>query len=149
MEIIAGRPAGGPSRAYVSLLGVIVVLIVLLVIGLLSGGGGGSHHPTAKKSTRPHTRHGARSAHATLSTCKPVPEDALRAALATVPPGETITLKKVATDRTQLICELDTDAKALLPSDTHARDSVSRLLKADMSRLKSYLEEQVGPMHAI
>ena len=35
--------------------------------------------------------------------------------------SETITLKKVATDRTQLICELDADAKALLPSDTHAR----------------------------
>ena len=58
-----GRPAGGPSRAYVSLVGVIVVLIVLLVIGLLSGGGGGSHHPTARKSTRPHAAHGARSAH--------------------------------------------------------------------------------------
>jgi len=60
----AGRPAGGPSRIYVSVVGVIAVLIVLLVIGLLSGGGGGSHHPTAKKSTRPGTRHGTRSAHA-------------------------------------------------------------------------------------
>src|SRR6478752_4622533 len=49
-------------RTYVSVVGVIAVLIVLLVIGLLSGGGGGSHHPTAKKSTRPGTRHGTRSA---------------------------------------------------------------------------------------
>jgi len=58
-----GRPAGRPSRVYVSLVGVIMVLIVLLVIGLLSGGGGGSHHRTARKSTRPHAGHGASSAH--------------------------------------------------------------------------------------
>src|SRR5437899_2694963 len=57
-----GRPSRGPSRAYVSLVGVIVVLIVLLVIGLLSGGGGGSGHRAAKKSTRPHTGRGSRSA---------------------------------------------------------------------------------------
>ncbi|TMK99808.1 MAG: hypothetical protein E6G34_04635 [Actinobacteria bacterium] len=57
----SGRPASGPSRAYVSLVGVVLVLIVLLVIGLLSGGGGGSGHRTARKSTRPHTAHGKRS----------------------------------------------------------------------------------------
>ncbi len=62
---------------------------------------------------------------------------------------EAITLKRVGLDRTQVICELDADAKALLPSDAHAKDSMSRLLKADMSRLKSYLERQVGPVPAI
>ncbi len=37
-----GRTPGGPSRAYIAAVGVIVVVIGLLVYGLVSGGGGGS-----------------------------------------------------------------------------------------------------------
>jgi uncharacterized membrane protein len=62
---------------------------------------------------------------------------------------EAITLKRVGLDRTQVTCELDADARALLPGDAHPKDALGRLLKADMSRLKSYLERQVGPVHAI
>jgi hypothetical protein len=63
--------------------------------------------------------------------------------------AEAITLNRVGFDRTELICELDADATALLPRDAHPKDAVGRLLRADLSRLKSYLEQQVGPVHAI
>jgi hypothetical protein len=38
----AARPPGGPSRAYLAVLGGVVLVIILLVVGLLTGGGGGS-----------------------------------------------------------------------------------------------------------
>ena len=37
-----GRAPGGPSRAYMVIVGVVGLVIVLLIVGLLSGGGGGS-----------------------------------------------------------------------------------------------------------
>ncbi len=55
-----GRSSGGPSRAYMAIVGVVVLLIALLVVGLLSGGGGGgsksaaqhrSSHSTSKTAT--------------------------------------------------------------------------------------------------
>jgi len=63
--------------------------------------------------------------------------------------SEAITLKKVAPDRCQLIAELEADAMALLPSDAHAQEAMSRQLKADLTRFKDYVEQQVGPVHAI
>jgi cytoskeleton protein RodZ len=43
-----GRSPGGPSRAYLAAIGVIVLVIALLVYGLLSGGGGGGSKSSAK-----------------------------------------------------------------------------------------------------
>jgi cytoskeleton protein RodZ len=44
-----GRSPGGPSRGYLTVVGVVVVLIALLVVGLLSEGGGGSSSSTASR----------------------------------------------------------------------------------------------------
>jgi cytoskeletal protein RodZ len=46
-----GRPAGGPSRGYLIVLGVVVLVIILLVVGLLSGGGGSSKSPSSSAGT--------------------------------------------------------------------------------------------------
>jgi hypothetical protein len=58
--------------------------------------------------------------------------------------AEAITLKPVGADRTQVIAELEADAKALLPSDAHAQESLSRRLKADLDGFKRYVEQQAG-----
>ena len=63
--------------------------------------------------------------------------------------SEAITLKKMGTDRCQLIAELEADAMALLPSDAHAQEAMSRRLKADLNQFKNYVEQQVGPVPAI
>ena len=63
--------------------------------------------------------------------------------------SEAITLKKVSIDRCQVIAELEADARALLPSDAHAQEAMSRRLKTDLARFKDYVEQQVGPVHAI
>jgi uncharacterized membrane protein len=63
--------------------------------------------------------------------------------------AEAITLKKVATDRCEVIAELEDDARLLLPRDDRAQESLSRRLRADLTQLKELLEQQVGPVHAI
>ncbi len=63
--------------------------------------------------------------------------------------AETITLEKVGTDRCQIVAELEADARVVLPSDAHAQEAMSRRLKADLARFKDYVEQQVGPVHAI
>jgi uncharacterized membrane protein len=63
--------------------------------------------------------------------------------------SEALTLRKMGTDRCQIIAELEADARAILPSDTHAQEAMSRRLKADLTRFKNYVEQQVGPVHAI
>jgi uncharacterized membrane protein len=63
--------------------------------------------------------------------------------------SEAITLKRMGNDRCQVIAELEADAMALLPSDAHAQESLGRQLKADLHRFKDYVEQQVGPMHAL
>ena len=63
--------------------------------------------------------------------------------------SEAITLKQVGQHRCQLTAELEADAMALLPSDAHAQEAMSRQLKADLTRFKDYVEQQVGPVHAI
>src|ERR1700741_2768333 len=55
-------------------------------------------------------------------------------------PAEAITLKPVSADRTQITAELMADAQALLPSDAHAQESLSRRLKADLDGFKRYVE---------
>jgi cytoskeleton protein RodZ len=42
-----GRSPGGPSRAYLVVVGVVGLVIALLIVGLLTGGGGGSSKPPA------------------------------------------------------------------------------------------------------
>jgi cytoskeletal protein RodZ len=56
-----GRPAGGPSRAYLAVVGVVVVLIALLVVGLLSEGGGSSRKTAGRPSTSRSTKAAARA----------------------------------------------------------------------------------------
>jgi uncharacterized membrane protein len=63
--------------------------------------------------------------------------------------AESITLTKVAADRCQITAELEADVLALLPSDAQAQDSLGRQLKTDLTRFKNYVEQQVGPVHAI
>lgn len=63
--------------------------------------------------------------------------------------AEAITLKKMGPDRCELVAELEADARALLPSDAHAQEALGRRLKADLARFKSYVEQQVGPVHAV
>jgi cytoskeleton protein RodZ len=43
-------PSGGPSRAYLAIVGVVVLVIALLIYGLASGGGGSSSKSTAASS---------------------------------------------------------------------------------------------------
>jgi uncharacterized membrane protein len=62
---------------------------------------------------------------------------------------EALTLLKVGTDRCRIIAELEADARAMLPSDTHAQEAMSQRLKADLTRFKNYVEQQVGPVHAV
>jgi uncharacterized membrane protein len=61
--------------------------------------------------------------------------------------SEAITLKPVSPDRTQVIAELEADAQALLPSDSHAAESLKKRLKADLTGFKRYVE-QVGEASA-
>jgi cytoskeleton protein RodZ len=45
-------PSGGPSRAYMAIVGVVVLIIALLIYGLLSGGGGKSKTNAGQSATR-------------------------------------------------------------------------------------------------
>jgi cytoskeleton protein RodZ len=45
-------PPGGPSRAYMAIVGVVVLIIALLIYGLLSGGGGKSNTDGGQSATR-------------------------------------------------------------------------------------------------
>jgi uncharacterized membrane protein len=63
--------------------------------------------------------------------------------------SEALTLHRMGTDRCQIIAELEADARVMLPSDAHAQEAMSRRLKADLTRFKNYVEQQVGPVHAI
>jgi cytoskeleton protein RodZ len=68
-----GRPAGGPSRGYLAIVGGVVLLIVLLIVGLISNGGGspksssshGTSSTTGKKAAAPAHRHRAATPGAT------------------------------------------------------------------------------------
>jgi uncharacterized membrane protein len=90
----------------------------------------------------------AREFDAQLTECRP---DQRVAWQSTAGPllSEAITLKKVSTDRCQIIAELEADARALLPSDAHAQEAMSQQLKTDLAQFKNYVEQQIGPIHAI
>jgi cytoskeleton protein RodZ len=70
-------PSGGPSRAYLAIVGVVVLVIALLIYGLASGGGGSSSKSTAgrspaksskKQPTKHKSAHGGTTAHHSTST---------------------------------------------------------------------------------
>src|SRR6266566_89037 len=82
----SGRPGGGPSRAYMALVGFVVVIIILLIVALISGGSsknGGSRSPS--RASAKHTRtHAPRTTRPTgASTAPPLVALSLRP-LATV-----------------------------------------------------------------
>ncbi|MDR7280506.1 SRPBCC family protein [Catenuloplanes atrovinosus] len=76
---------------------------------------------------------------AQITECRP---DELVAWRATNGPAfsEVITLKPMTAERTQIIAQLDADVAALMPSDRHAQDSLSRRLKADLTSFKRLME---------
>jgi hypothetical protein len=64
-----GRAPGGPSRAYMALVGVIVVIIVLLIVALISGGSSNKNANSASSAhRRAHAHHGARKAPASAGS---------------------------------------------------------------------------------
>jgi uncharacterized membrane protein len=58
--------------------------------------------------------------------------------------AETITLKPMSANRTKVIADLDADVLALMPSDLHARETLSKRLAMDLDRFKDYLEHRPG-----
>jgi cytoskeleton protein RodZ len=65
----AGRSPGGPSRAYIALVGVVVLVIALLIVGLLSGGGASKSGVRTSSSASSGSAHkGARTHHRTTPT---------------------------------------------------------------------------------
>jgi cytoskeleton protein RodZ len=58
---VSRGPAGGPSRGYMALVGIVGVVIVLLIVGLLSGGGkGGSTNGSTNAKTDTTAKRGTR-----------------------------------------------------------------------------------------
>ena len=74
-----------------------------------------------------------------LTECRP---DELVAWRSTNGPAlsEDITLRPMTDERTQIIAQMDADVAALMPSDRHAQDSLSRRLKADLTSFKRLME---------
>jgi cytoskeleton protein RodZ len=64
-----GRSPGGPSRAYIALVGVVVLVIALLIVGLLSGGRSPKSPPRRTSSASSASAHkGSRTHHRTSPT---------------------------------------------------------------------------------
>jgi hypothetical protein len=76
---------------------------------------------------------------AQITECRP---DELVAWRATNGPAfsEVITLRPMTDERTEIIAQMDADVAALMPSDRHAQDSLSRRLKADLTSFKRLME---------
>lgn len=58
--------------------------------------------------------------------------------------SETITLRPVGETRTQVVAQLEADVAALMPSDRHASESLSKRLKADLQSFKRLIEHDPG-----
>jgi uncharacterized membrane protein len=54
--------------------------------------------------------------------------------------AESITLKPVSANRTQVIADLEADVQALMPGDPHAHESLRKRLAADLDQFKQYVE---------
>jgi uncharacterized membrane protein len=57
---------------------------------------------------------------------------------------EKVTFQRLADDRTRIVAELDLDAKAFMPSEVHAKQSLDRRLKADLASFKQYIEADIS-----
>jgi uncharacterized membrane protein len=55
--------------------------------------------------------------------------------------AEKVTFQDISATECRIIAELNIDAKQLMPSDKHAKDSLNRRLKADLTGLKEYVEQ--------
>jgi uncharacterized membrane protein len=58
--------------------------------------------------------------------------------------AETITLRPMGETRTQVIAQMEADVAALMPSDRHAQESLTRRLKADLASFKALIEHDAG-----
>jgi carbon monoxide dehydrogenase subunit G len=54
--------------------------------------------------------------------------------------SETITLRPVGESRTQVVAQLDADIAYLMPGDRHGQETLTRLLKHDLTTLKGLVE---------
>jgi hypothetical protein len=57
---------------------------------------------------------------------------------------ETMRLKPLSATRTRVTAQLDIDAAQLMPSESQAKEMLSRQLKADLSSFKQYVEQQLS-----
>jgi hypothetical protein len=57
--------------------------------------------------------------------------------------AETLTLRPVGETRTQIVAQLEADAAALMPSDRHAEEALTRRLKADLDCFKQLIEHDI------
>jgi uncharacterized membrane protein len=55
--------------------------------------------------------------------------------------AEKVTFEDISDTQCRIIAELNIDAKQLMPSDKHAKESLNRRLKADLTGLKAYVEQ--------
>jgi uncharacterized membrane protein len=58
--------------------------------------------------------------------------------------AETITLRPLGENRTQIVAQLDADVAGLMPSDRHGQESLNRRLKADLAGFKLLIENGGG-----
>jgi cytoskeleton protein RodZ len=99
----AGRPAVGPSRAYVAVVSAVALVIVLLIVGLLTGGGGSSKHTSTATTARKHAAHGGHTRrHTSSSSGAPSPQSSI----------VTLSLKSTAL---VYVCLLGDNGRKLIP----------------------------------
>jgi carbon monoxide dehydrogenase subunit G len=60
--------------------------------------------------------------------------------------AETITLRPMGETRTQVVAQLEADVAALMPSDRHAQETLTRRLKADLASFKALIEHDAAFM---
>jgi len=96
----AGRPPGGPSRAYMALVGFVVVIIILLIVALVSGGSSKNSRTSKASRTVKHAR-----AHARQTTGQPAPAGAAPAVV-------TLSLRPLAT---VYVCLIGDGGRKLIP----------------------------------
>ena len=95
-----GRPPGGPSRAYMALVGFVVLIIILLIVALV--GGSSSKNTRGHSSSRATTSHGRAHAHRAGAT----------AGAPAVPAPVALSLRPLAT---VYVCLIGDGGRKLIP----------------------------------